>query len=488
MKIEKELNNLIRLTSNVFDAFTAALFLVDESRSKLILKACHSLSRNIIKDAVIEFGHGLVGWVAQQGDNLSVAQFRHDTKTLQFYSADEEIKSFLAVPVFLSGLEGVLCIDSKKSYVFTPKMQKILIGFAEQFSLLISRSRIEELSDKNIQDVTMIYEYIKEMSSLDQAEKIIDCLAHISSQIISSDGFFISFFDKNEAECRVVRSSSAMEEGFQGMTVSIKNSLAGWIIRNKNPLNTPNLSQDSNKTYFCSPQEPVIHARSFLGVPLQTGNKVHGVLGLIRRKEGGFSLHDMQKAQIIASYASLAFAHAHLNEKWSRLEFTDSLSGFYNKRFFEENIENILFTASKRLDKLVFLLVRVNHIEKIKERYGYGAGDAVLRKIAEILNGFLKEKDAAIKHDEASFLLLLHKLDVEKANRVSERVESIVDQTIFIHEDKELHTTVSTGISVYPTDGSSKKELLEKAEILAIGARKGKSSKSLSDTKTAISR
>ena len=61
MKTEKELNNLIRLTSNVFDAFTAALFLVDESRSKLVLKAYHSLSRNIIKDAVIEFGHGRMG-------------------------------------------------------------------------------------------------------------------------------------------------------------------------------------------------------------------------------------------------------------------------------------------------------------------------------------------------------------------------------------------------------------------------------------------
>jgi len=488
MKTEKELNNLIRLTSNVFDAFTAALFLVDESRSKLVLKAYHSLSRNIIKDAVIEFGHGLVGWVAQQGDNLSVAQFRHDTKTLQFYSIDEEIKSFLAVPVFLSGLEGVLCIDSKKSYVFTPKMQKILTGFAEQFSLLIGRSRIEELSDKNINDVTMIYDYIREMSSLDQAGKIIDCLLHISSRIISSDGSFIASFDKNETECKVVRSSSAMEEGFQGMTVSVKNSLAGWIIRNKKPLNTPNLSQDSSKTCFCSPQEPAVHARSFLGVPLQAGNRVQGVLGLIRKKDESFSHHDMQKAEIIASYASLALANAHLNEKWSRLEFTDSLSGFYNQRFFEENIGNILFTASKRLDKLIFLLVRVNHIEKIKERYGYGARDAVLKKIAEILNGFLKEEDAAVRHDEASFLLLLHKLDGEKAGKVSGRIENIIDQTVFIHEDKEIHTTVSTGISVYPTDGNAKKELLEKAEILAIGARKGKSSRNLSDTKTAISR
>ena len=56
-----------------------------------------------------------------------MAQFDRDTRNLKLYLRDEGIKSFMAVPV---GDAGVLCVDSKRNYVFTEKNQKILQDFA----------------------------------------------------------------------------------------------------------------------------------------------------------------------------------------------------------------------------------------------------------------------------------------------------------------------------------------------------------------------
>lgn len=485
--IDKDLNSLIKLTGNVFDAFTAALFLIDKNRKKLVLKAYHSLSRHIIKNTAIELGHGLVGWVAEHEDNLNVSQFKHDTKTLQFYSIDEEIKSFLAVPVFLSGLEGVLCVDSKKSYVFTPKMQKILIGFAEQFSCLISRAKVEKMKEENIKEISSIYEFIKETATADRADQIVDRLIDISPKVLPCDGLFLALFDEEENECRVTRSFHENSD-FQGLTVSSKNSLMGWVLRNKNSLNISNLAKESKKSHICSPDEPALGVKSFLGVPLQAGRKLVGVFGCIREQGEGFHNLDVQIASIIGYHAALSLAHAGLDAKWDRLKYIDSVTGFYNIRFFSETIDSLLTEASKSLGKLGFIMVKPDHLEKTRERFGYGVRDGLLKKVAEILKGFLKKEDIAVRYSEESFLLVVKKLDREKVKTMKERIKNIIEQTVFVLEDREISTTVSVGMSLFPFDGSSKEDLVDKLAA-SVAIKKNKINiNSLQGRKTVVSK
>lgn len=485
--IDKDLNSLIKLTGNVFDAFSAALFLIDKSRKRLVLRAYHSLSRHIIKDTAIELGHGLVGWVAEHEDNLNVSQFKHDTKTLQFYSIDEEIKSFLAVPVFLSGLEGVLCVDSKKSYVFTPKMQKILIGFAEQFSCLIGRARVEETRERNIKEISSIYEFMKGTATSDRLDQIVDCLVNYSPKILSCDGLFLALFDEEENEYRVVRSSRESHE-FQGLTISSKNSLMGWVLRNKSSLNISNLAKESKKSHICSPEEPALSATSFLGVPLQVGRKIVGTLGWIREKGEGFHNLDVQMASIIGYHTALSLAHAGLDAKWDRLKYIDSVTGFHNIRFFSETVDSLLMEASKSLGKLGFIMVKPDHLEKTRERFGYGVRDGLLKKVAEILKGFLKKEDIAVRYGEESFLLVIKKLDRDKAKAVKERIKNIIEQTVFVLEDREISTTVSVGMSLFPFDGSSKEDLIDKLAAVVAIKKNRMSINNLQGRKTVVSK
>jgi len=121
------LKELIQLISNVTEAFTTALFLLDSHQNKLKLKGYHSLSLHIDPDTNLQIGDSLIGWVAKNHQPVNIAQFDRDTRNLKLYLRDEKIKSFLAVPV---GEVGVLSIDSKRNYHFTDKDQKILQAFA----------------------------------------------------------------------------------------------------------------------------------------------------------------------------------------------------------------------------------------------------------------------------------------------------------------------------------------------------------------------
>lgn len=470
MTTDNDLNSLIKLVGNVFDAFTSALFLANETKSKLILKAYHSLSQNIIEDKTIKFGHGLVGWVAQNEENLNVSKFKHDTKTLQFYSIDEEIKSFMAVPVILSGLAGVLCVDSKKSYIFTPKMQKLLIGFAEQFSRLIYNSRVKEQKEKSSADIKSIYEFCKKISSTNNVEKILNYLCNLSDKIIYYDGF-ISLIDDEDRKYKVVK-SFGFDSDWSGITISSQHSLMGWVIRNGCFLNISNLTKESKKTYICSPHEPNLNVKSFLGIPLQVENRILGVLGFIRNQRDSFNNNDIQIASIIGYHGSMALAHAKLNEKWNSLEFIDSVTDFYNIRYFHENIEKILDKASKKLYKLALFFIEIDQLERIKERFGYGVRDGVMKQVAEVLRSFLGEEDLPVRYSENNFLLLIQNIDLDNAEGTGEKIREILEQTIFISEDKEINATVSIGISLYPDDGTTKQELIDKSILSLLTAKK----------------
>ena len=471
MTTDNDINDLIKLVGNVFDAFTSALFLVNETKSKLILKAYHSLSRSIVEGTTIKFGQGLVGWVAQNEESLNVSKFKHDTKTLQFYSIDEEIKSFMAVPVFLSGLVGVLCVDSKKSYVFTSKMQKLLLGFAEQFSRLIHHSREKEQKEKSSADIKSIYEFCKKISSANNVEKILNFLCNLSDKIISYDGFFISLIDDEDRKYKVVK-SFGFDSDCKGITISSQHSLMGWVIRNGSTLNISNLAQESKKTYICSPYEPNLNVRSFLGIPLQVENRILGVLGFTRNESDGFNNNDIQVASIIGYHGSIALAHAKLNEKWNSLEFIDSVTDFYNIRYFHENIEKILNRVSKKLYKLALFFIEIDQLERIKERFGYGVRDGVIKQVAEVLRGFLGKEDLSVRYSENNFLLLIQDIDLDKAEGKGEKIREILEQAIFVSKDKEVNATVSIGISLYPDDGNTKQELIDKAILAFMTAKK----------------
>ncbi len=92
------------------------------------MKCYHTLSLQINPRLSLQPGDGVIGWVAKNRQPVNIAQFDRDTRNLKLYLKDEGIKSFLAVPV---GDAGVICVDSKRNYVFTEKNQKILLDFAQ---------------------------------------------------------------------------------------------------------------------------------------------------------------------------------------------------------------------------------------------------------------------------------------------------------------------------------------------------------------------
>jgi len=139
------LNQLVELTGNVSDAFTIALYKINLSGKTLGLRHHISLSPDFKSELKFGFGKGPVGMVAEKKLILIEENYENNPTTIDFYEEKNGLKSYFIAPVIHKNLEGVLFVDSKKSYHFPIKQQKILSGLVKQMAWHLNQERISPL-------------------------------------------------------------------------------------------------------------------------------------------------------------------------------------------------------------------------------------------------------------------------------------------------------------------------------------------------------
>ncbi len=275
--MKKEFRTTIELVSNVTDAYTAALFLYDEDRQKLRVAAWHTLSKEFDEETVLSPGDGIVGWVAKNGQPVNVTHFDQDTGNLVFYRANEDIKSFMAVPV---GEEGVLCIDSKNKYVFVEKDQKILSGFAEVFLDLSRAERTRRREKSYARMLKLLYHVDRSAREMASPGRFMDQVLSEMRDFSKADVTFFSSLLRDRKRYRVNAVSGRVGRKLEGLSYEVKSGLVGWVYRKNQPLVLKSIRADGEKSHLFAPSDPIKGFQAFIGLPLNLWGETVGVLGL----------------------------------------------------------------------------------------------------------------------------------------------------------------------------------------------------------------
>ncbi len=463
MRLERELGSLIALVTNVTEAYTAALFLENKARSGYQLMTYHSLSRHIIPNAFILPGQGLVGWVLQNRQPLSVDQFRYETSSLGFYSQEEEIKSFMAVPVLSGKVDGALAIDSKKRYVFTPKVQKILMGFSEQFANLLESALEFSSTQRERVPVGALQSYLSSLSAAKDLSSLCNAICLIPRELLSFDGCFLVLRDEDGKRFHLVRTGGLGELFLQERVVTEKGSLTGWIVSNGRPLRLNDARGASRKTFLFHPNEPRINFRSFLGVPLSWDGTVFGALGFCTGRPRSFDEADQQMAELLALQVSHVLSRAFIARRWDNLAIVDPVTGTYNFRYFKRQLRLAVEHTLENGGSLSILAVGIDNLPQLNEIYGYKVGDELLREMARLLSRFAGERDVVVRYGGDRFLLSLGGVGDTHAPFVARRIMETLEDTVFLPHHQELSLSLSIGIATFPHDGRTKRELIDRA-------------------------
>jgi len=458
MDATDELKSLIALVSNVTDSFTTALFQLDPGGESLSMVDCHSLTANIDQERTFAMGQGLIGLVADQQQALNISNFRHDSQALLFYTEREDIKSFMAVPVGDDPLEGVLSVDSKRQFTFTDKDQKILAGFAREFARAMRRAR-NSGGASGEQEIKGLQGFCRTISSSRRLAGVLDAMVHAPASLVPHSGLAVVLAtgERGRYEVRRAAGCTQLPEDAQ---VSLRHSLCGWVLSQRQPLLIPRLK--GNIPLFFQ-GEPRVARTSFLGVPLSVGDELLGVYCLIG--EVAFEPYHLERFSLLATQASTALAQALLHQRLMNLRNFDPLTRIANHGFLLESIEFLVNKARGESRKFTIILVDPDDFAQVNRNFSFRVGDELLREFAMLLKRLAGREGLVGRYDMGSFLVLLDDTGADNALKLARTVKKAIEETVFQVEHQQARLTASIGLATYPEQGETAAELLDALKL-----------------------
>jgi diguanylate cyclase (GGDEF)-like protein len=142
------------------------------------------------------------------------------------------------------------------------------------------------------------------------------------------------------------------------------------------------------------------------------------------------------------------------NEVLEQLSITDGLTKLHNHRYFQESLTREIKRVSRSGDPLSILLADIDDFKGFNDRYGHAEGDALLMRIARVLNESVRESDILARYGGEEFVVLATGTDQEGALFVAEKIRTAVAETAFVlHGSLEpLQVTISIGVAEFAGD------------------------------------
>jgi diguanylate cyclase (GGDEF)-like protein len=153
-------------------------------------------------------------------------------------------------------------------------------------------------------------------------------------------------------------------------------------------------------------------------------------------------------------------------EKTYVMATTDSMTGLYNHRFFQEHLQQCIHRCERTRQKFSLLLLDIDFFKKFNDSYGHQAGDEVLRQVAKKLKKTVRVVDIVARYGGEEMTIILDNTNEEEAIIIANKVvQAVAEEAYWLAENLSKHVTISCGVSTYPTHGKTATELIEFSDL-----------------------
>jgi len=207
---------------------------------------------------------------------------------------------------------------------------------------------------------------------------------------------------------------------------------------------------------------------SCIVIPLTGGGRVLGVLNLADKADGTRFDPDVDLPVIeqIAQLIGASLYNVELFREMERRAKTDPLTGLTNRRALEEALAREIDRAQRYGSPLALLMLDVDGLKHVNDRYGHLAGDAVLRNIAAVLLETVRSVDVPGRWAGDEFLVILPGTTATQAERLARRLLDRGRRQPAHFQGQTVHTTFSIGATQYLPDETQETLLARVDEAL----------------------
>ena len=109
-------------------------------------------------------------------------------------------------------------------------------------------------------------------------------------------------------------------------------------------------------------------------------------------------------------------------------------------------------------------MLDIDHFKSINDRHGHQAGDAVIKRVSELIHQHVRDSDVAGRYGGEEFAILLPHTDLAGARTLAERLRQSVEEQEVIHNGQAIAFTISLGIACLDRPARDHRCLIEWAD------------------------
>ena len=171
----------------------------------------------------------------------------------------------------------------------------------------------------------------------------------------------------------------------------------------------------------------------------------------------------------VADQVAVAVNHAGLFAQIQQQALTDPLTGCYNRRSFETQLDKDLLMARRLQHPLSLIMLDLDRFKQLNDTAGHDAGDVALRQLADCFRQELRGADSAARFGGDEFALILPQAPADGALLVAERLRRRIEEIVISGFG---NLTTSIGIASFPVHGGTRTDLFRAADAALYAAKR----------------
>ncbi|MFQ5779794.1 MAG: GAF domain-containing protein [Nitrospiria bacterium] len=370
LDLKRVLKEIVEMVVEMTQADAFLIYLLNESRDELILRASKNPHPKLIGRIRLEIGEGITGWVAREKRLVAIPKNAEDDPRFKFFHRlpEDRYQAFLSAPVISKGeVIGVLNVQHKRPHDHSNGEIALMTTIGHQVGNAIENARLYQEMEKKALQLETLSRVSRTITSDSYIEEILNLIVTMTAGMMNSKICSIMLLDENKGELKIIATQSLSEEYRRKANVKIGESASGRAVKERRPIMLLDVTHDP---LYCFPKLAKKEGLcSMLSVPMKIKNKVVGVINSYTSTEHSFSREEINLLQTVANQAAVAI------ENTSLLERSSAMQEALETRKAVERAKGILMQQGKISEEEAFRLIQRQSMNKRK----------TMREIAEAI-------------------------------------------------------------------------------------------------------
>lgn len=322
---------------------------------------------------------------------------------------------------------------------------------------------------KRIHEISLLYNLSQLVQSATDMNQIYKAVVEHVKEIVDYENCTLFLLDKSRSRLEAKATRGRVVNLLDHISFEKGKGVSGWVVARGKQINIPDLTVEHNllDVELIPPR-----VRSFVAVPLIVQKNVVGVLNVSHSRPNAFAPEDVQLLTILAGQAAITIERTEVFHTLENLAITDGLTQVYNHRFFHLRLEDELRRGKRYNVRNSIMFVDADEFKKVNDTYGHATGDLVLRDLAAVLKGTVRETEIVARYGGEEFGVILPETGNEQALVAAERLRAnVAEHTFLTTEGEPVNITISIGLATFPGDGKSRADLIDMADKALYSAK-----------------